>query len=80
MSRVRRGVAAFGRFGWEFLIGDTPELFVAVVAVVVVAVLLRHQRVAAVVVLPVAVIVVLVGSVFRGRRRAPRAAPPDTES
>ncbi len=80
MSRVRRGVAAFGRFGWEFLIGDTPELFVAVVAVVVVAVLLRHQRVAAVVVLPVAVIIVLVGSVFRGRRRAPRAAPPDTES
>ena len=28
-----RGLAAFGRFWWEFLIGDTPELFVGVVAV-----------------------------------------------
>jgi hypothetical protein len=69
MRYVGRGVRSFGRFWWEFLIGDTPELFVAVVAIVVVALLLRDHRVAAVIVLPVMTIVSLVASVVRGRVR-----------
>jgi hypothetical protein len=31
---ARRGLRAFGRFWWEFLVGDTPELFVAMVVIV----------------------------------------------
>ena len=38
--RILRWLAAFGRFWWDFLIGDTPELFVGAVAVIgVIAVL-----------------------------------------
>ena len=33
-SAVTRALAAFGRFWWEFLIGDTPELFVGAVAII----------------------------------------------
>ena len=34
LDMVKRFVVAFGRFWWDFLIGDTPELFVGAVAVV----------------------------------------------
>ena len=37
---ARRWLVAFGRFWWEFLIGDTPELFVGGVAVIGVLALL----------------------------------------
>ena len=37
---VRAWLAAFGHFWWEFLIGDTPELFVGAVAVIGVVALL----------------------------------------
>ena len=32
MKLISRGVRAFGLFWWDFLVGDTPELLVAVVA------------------------------------------------
>jgi hypothetical protein len=35
-------VKAFGRFWWDFLIGDTPELFVGSVAVLFAAALVAH--------------------------------------
>ena len=35
-----RWLVAFGRFWWEFLIGDTPELFVGAVAAVALVALL----------------------------------------
>lgn len=73
MRTVRRGARAFGAFWWDFLIGDTPELFVAVLAVVAVALLLRHHHLAAVIVLPVMTVVSLVASSLRGRRSGPRA-------
>lgn len=77
MNQVRRPLVAFGRFWWDFLIGDTPELFVAVVGIVVLALALRHDRVAAVVVLPIVAIATLVTSTYRGRRRAEeRGTPP----
>lgn len=73
MTALRRAVVAFGRFWWGFLIGDTPEIFCAVVAIVCLALVLRHDRVAAVVLLPVLAVAVLAASTFRGRRR--RSAP-----
>jgi hypothetical protein len=29
-----RGLVVFGRFWWDFLVGDTPEIFVGVLATV----------------------------------------------
>lgn len=37
-----RWLAAFGRFWWDFLVGDTPELFVGTIAVIL-AVFLMHR-------------------------------------
>ena len=71
MSVVRDGLRAFGRFWWEFLVGDTPELFVATLVIVGVAFGLRSHRAVAVVVLPVLAIAMLTASAYRGRKRAP---------
>jgi hypothetical protein len=71
MDAVRKGLRAFGRFWWDFLVGDTPELFVATVVLVGVAFGLRSDHVAAVVTLPLLAIAMLVASTYRGRRRAP---------
>ena len=67
MKTLARGGRAFGRFWWDFLIGETPELFVATVGIVVVALLLRHHRGVALVVLPLIAVVCLVISTFRVR-------------
>jgi hypothetical protein len=69
MNAIRRGARTFGSFWWDFLVGDTPELFVAVVAVVVLAFVLRGHHELAVVLLPVVTVVFLVASVLRGRTR-----------
>ena len=76
---IGRALRAFGRFWWEFLVGDTPELLGAAAAVVVLAVLLRHQRDVAYVVLPLTAVVLLVASTIRGAKRPPDrkvTAPP----
>ena len=70
MSAVRRGLRAFGRFWWEFLVGDTPELFVATLVIVGAAFALRSHHVVAIVVLPLIAIAMLAASTYRGRRRA----------
>jgi hypothetical protein len=72
IAAVRRGVAAFFRFWWDFLVGDTPELFVAMLVLVGVAFGLRHERVAAIVLLPLLAIVFLMASTWRGRVRTRR--------
>ncbi|HVX22964.1 MAG TPA: hypothetical protein VHB02_16590 [Acidimicrobiales bacterium] len=66
---------AFGRFWWEFLVGDTPGLSVVVLVAVAAAFVLRPYRVAAVVVLPVLTATALCASVARSvsRRRTPPA-------
>jgi hypothetical protein len=69
VNAIRRGARTFGSFWWDFLVGDTPELFVAVVAVVVLALALRHHHGIAVVLLPVVTVVCLLASVLRGRKR-----------
>lgn len=63
-----RYLRAFGRFWWEFLIGDTPELFVGMLVVLGIAAgLASLGGVSAVVVVPLAVVALLVVSVARGR-------------
>jgi hypothetical protein len=69
VSGIRRAARIFGSFWWDFLVGDTPELFVAVVAVVVLALVLRRHHEIAVVLLPVVTVLFLVASVLRGRKR-----------
>ncbi|MCU1490258.1 MAG: hypothetical protein JWM85_1663 [Acidimicrobiaceae bacterium] len=66
---IRRGFVAFGRFWWDFLIGDTPELFVGALVVIGVAFALRHERAAAVVTVPLLIVLVLGLSTYRGRLR-----------
>jgi hypothetical protein len=68
MNRLGRAVRSFGSFWWDFLIGDTPELFVAVVVIVVASLLLRSHHAAAVAVLPAMAVASLLASVLRGRR------------
>jgi len=72
---VVRWVVAFGRFWWDFLVGDTPELFVgAVVVVGVLAVLCLRPglRTVAAFVAPVLVAGVLTLSVWRAARQRAR--------
>ncbi len=70
--RVRplRWASAFGRFWWDFLVGDTPELFVGMLIVLAVAAALGGAGVAAWVVVPLVVIAVLGLSVALGARRS----------
>jgi hypothetical protein len=66
-----RWLTAFGRFWWEFLIGDTPELFVgALVVVGVVALVCLHPglRTVAACLAPVLISLVLVASVVKAAR------------
>jgi hypothetical protein len=67
-----RWLVAFGHFWWEFLIGDTPELFVGGVAVIgILAVVCLHTglRTVAAYLAPVLVTLVLVASVWRAVRK-----------
>jgi hypothetical protein len=65
---------AFGRFWWDFLIGDTPELFIGAIVVVGAAALLctvPGARHAAAFVLPALVAGLLSLSVWRASRSRP---------
>jgi hypothetical protein len=70
MRTLRRGARSFVSFWWDFLVGDTPELFVATLVIVGTALLLRHHRLAAIIVLPVMAIAFLLISTLRGRGRS----------
>ena len=73
MSAVARALAAFGRFWWDFLVGDTPELFFATLVLVAIAVGFGHDatlRSAGVPVLLVAAVGFLALSTWRGRKRS----------
>ena len=52
MTLLVRGVKAFGRFWWDFLVGDTPELALATGVIVALAFLISGQRVVGVIMLP----------------------------
>ncbi len=71
MTLVKRLVVGFGRFWWEFLIGETPELFVGAAAVVGLVALLcldHTLRTACAVILPVLVMGLLGLSVWKAAR------------
>jgi hypothetical protein len=70
---IARAVRAFGHFWWEFLVGDTPELALAVGVIVGLAfVVAGGSRIIGAILLPLAAAVFLFVSTYRGRRRAPR--------
>lgn len=69
-AAITRYAGAFGRFWWEFLVGDTPEIFLGTLAVIAAALLLRHERAVGFVAVPLVALGVLVASTLRGRRRA----------
>lgn len=80
---VRRALVAFGRFWWDFLVGETPELFVGgliVVGVLVAVVALGATHWLGAVVAPVAVIVLLATSLARAARQADRSRPGPSRS
>jgi hypothetical protein len=70
-----RLVKGFGRFWWDFLVGDTPELFVAALVIIGVIALLSergHFNTVAIVVLPVLAILALAWSLQRAVQSARR--------
>ena len=73
---MKRALSRAGRavwdFLWDFLIGDTPELALAVGVIVAVAYLLGGSEWLGAIVLPVLAAAFLLASTLRGRRRAPR--------
>ena len=68
---IVRGVRAFGRFWWDFLVGDTPELALATGVIVALAFLIDGERLVGVILLPLLAAAFLLASTLRGRRRAP---------
>jgi hypothetical protein len=72
---VWRLLRGFARFWWDFLVGDTPEIFVAVLVIIGVIALVSergHFNAAAVVVLPVLAVVTLAASLARATRTSQR--------
>jgi hypothetical protein len=70
-----RLIKGFGRFWWDFLVGDTPELFVAALVIIASTALLSetgHFNSAAIVVLPVLAVVALAASLLRAVRASRR--------
>ena len=72
MKSLQRVLVVFGHFWWDFLVGDTPEIFVAVVmmlAVLAEVSMWLHQARAAVYVYPVLVLGALLVSARRAIKR-----------
>ncbi len=72
---VLRVLKGFAMFWWDFLVGDTPELFVAVLVIIGAVALISekwHANATAVVVLPVLAIAALALSVKRASDTAKR--------
>jgi hypothetical protein len=70
-SVLVRLVKGFGQFWWDFLVGDTPELFVAALVIIGVTALLSetgHLNDAAIVVLPILAVLALAASLWRAVR------------
>ncbi|MCU1493994.1 MAG: hypothetical protein JWO62_1758 [Acidimicrobiaceae bacterium] len=70
IGAIRKYTTAFGRFWWDFLVGDTPELFVGVLVIIGAALALRHERAAAITVVPLLTVAFLAASTYRARNRA----------
>lgn len=71
LSVLLRLLKSFGRFWWDFLIGDTPELFVAALVIIGAIALVSevgHFNTAAIVLLPLMAVLALVVSLARAKR------------
>ena len=71
IGRLAKG---FAMFWWDFLVGDTPEITVAVLVIIGVTALLSesaHVNAAAIAALPLLAVVALAVSVQRARRKRP---------
>ena len=75
IAAVGRALRAFGHFWWDFLIGDTPELALAVGLLVGLAFALAHQRIVAAVLLPLLATAFLLASTLRGRTTSAEDPP-----
>ncbi len=70
MRIIKKTLIAFGMFWWNFLVGDTPELFLAVVAILgVVSIFQSGHSHVLMIVLPGLVLVALGASVSRAIRK-----------
>ena len=69
MRTLKRMLSSFGRFWWDFLIGENPDAFFGTLAIIGAAILLRHDRAVAIAVVPLIAIATLIGSTYRGRKR-----------
>ncbi|NNN07949.1 MAG: hypothetical protein HKL85_02000 [Acidimicrobiaceae bacterium] len=72
---IVRLIKGFGMFWWDFLVGDTPELFVAALVIIGAVALLSqtwHANTVAVITLPVLAITALTVSVRRASNAAKR--------
>ena len=64
-----RVLSAFGRFWWDFIVGETPELAIGVALVVVAAWGLAAAKVPiGAALLPAVLLLLLTASLWRGRR------------
>jgi hypothetical protein len=69
-TALARAGRAFGRFWLDFLVGDTPELFVVTLVVVAISFgLASSPRAVAVVIVPLLAFGAIVWSAARGRTR-----------
>lgn len=70
MKLLKKATKAFGMFWWNFLVGDTPELFVAVITILAVLTVFKSTHAhALMIVLPVLVLGALSVSVWREVRK-----------
>jgi hypothetical protein len=69
-------LAAFGRFWWDFVVGDDPLIAVVVLLALVVTGLLNHAGLAGWWLLPVGVVAALALSMWRVVRHRARAGGP----
>lgn len=77
MGAVARAARWLGRFIWDFIVGDTPELALATGVIVAVAFLLDGTEWLGAILLPLLAAGFLLASTWRGRKRAPsRSARP----
>lgn len=70
---VVRLIKGFGMFWWDFLVGDTPELFAAalvIIGVVAVSRIVLQENALAVALLPLLAVVALAISLRRAQRAA----------
>jgi hypothetical protein len=71
-----RALRSFAQFWWDFLVGETPELFVAAIVIlgaVALASLVGHDNALALVLLPLLCVVALGASLLRAWRASGRS-------